>query len=387
MPTERILEDSLAIQMMVQRLYLAAGKVTLAFRERREGLQILSCGPDQLSTEMSSQQFADWGLAKGAKLSMNLEDRGFKYEAVVQCEGAGEAEGMKCCLLAMPRLLRRTDGHRLADFAPDPAPQCTFSNARGALLDAQVKGFGMEGLELTFKDPRQDIHEVLRMGEESTIEVPLEDNLRMVAPAKVAYFGDTYVGMKFTEKADKALLGQYRNWIENQQKLQLQRDRESYVAGENRRAARSAKGPELPSVHVWVDREPSILLITGREELARRMAEGLGRKFGILSLDYITGKVRPLLKDRGGEGARWGNLRLVLVHNQLRLASPLELCRQLVEQESCPLPVILAGTDEDEDLKRNRALAAGAVDYLPLEPFRILTVLRKLDDTIKLFEG
>ena len=26
---------------------------------------------------------------------------------------------------------------------------------------------------------------------------------------------------------DKALLGQYRNWLENQQKLQIQRDRES----------------------------------------------------------------------------------------------------------------------------------------------------------------
>jgi CheY-like chemotaxis protein len=385
--TERILEDSLAIQMMIQRLYLANHKVTLAYREGREEFQILNCEADKFSTAMAPQQFAEWGLAKGEKLSMNLEDRGFKYEAVVHCEGSGEVEGLKCCVLATPRLLRRSDGHRLADFIPEAAPVCTFSNSRGSLLDAQVKGFGLEGLELSFKDSRQNIHEALRMGEESIVEVPLEDNLRMMAPAKVAYFGDTYVGLKFTENADQALLGQYRNWLENQQKLQVQRDRETFVAGENRRAARLSKGPDLPPLHVWVDRDPAILFLSEKEDAARRLAEGLGRKFGILSLDYITGKLRPFLKAHGGEEAGWGRVRLIVIHNHLRLASPLELCRQIVEQEACPLPVVLAGTEEDVDLKRNRALAAGAVDYLPIEPFKILTVLRKLDETLKMFEG
>lgn len=383
---ERTLEDTLAIQMMIQRLYLAADKITLAYREGRGEFQILSCEPEKFAAAMPLPQFTEWGLAKGEKLSMNLEDRGFKYEAVVHCEGPGEVEGLKCCMLTTPRLLRRADGHRLADFVPDAAHVCTFGNSRGALLDAQVKGFGLDGLELTFKDPRQNIHEALRMGEESTVEVPLEDNLKLMAPAKVAYFGDTYVGMKFTEKADKALLGQYRNWLENQQKLQIQRDRESYVAGENRRALRTSKGPDLPAVRLWVDRDPAILVVTEKEEFARRMAEGLGRKFGILSLDYITGKLKPLLKPHGADEATWGRVRLIVIHNQLRLASPLELCKQLVEHEGCPLPVVLAGTDEDEDLKRNRALAAGAVDYLAVEPFKILSVLRKLDDTLKMFE-
>jgi CheY-like chemotaxis protein len=387
MSAERILEDSLAIQMMIQRLYLANDKITLAFREGREAFQILSCDPDKFSAAMSLQQFTEWGLAKGEKLSLNLEDRGFKYEAVVHCEGPGEVEGLKCCLLGTPRLLRRSDGHRLADFVPESAPVCTFSNSRGSLLDAQVKGFGLEGMELSFKDPRQNIHEALRMGEESTLEVPLEDNLRLMAPAKVAYFGDTYVGLKFTDKADKALLGQYRNWLENQQKLQIQRDRESFVAGENRRAARTSKGPDLPLVRLWVDRDPAILFLTEKDEVARRMAEGLGRKFGILSLDYITGKLRPFLRPFGGEEADWGRIRLIVIHNHLRLSSPLELCRQIVEQEGCPLPVLLVGHEEDVELKRNRALAAGAVDYLPIEPFKILTVLRKLDETLKMFEG
>jgi len=387
MPNDRILEDRFAIQMVFQRLYLANQRITLAYREGRGEFQLLNCEADQLFAAMPTQQFIEWGLAKGEKMSLNLEDRGFKYEAVVPCEGSGEVEGLKCCILGTPRLLRRTDRHRLADFIPESAPVCTFSNSRSALLEAQVKGFGLEGLELTFKDPRQDIHEALRMGEESTLDVPLEGEFRLLAPATVAYFGDTFVGLKFTEHADTALLGQYRNWLENQQVLQIQRDKENFVTRENRRAARLSKGPDLPSVRTWVDRDPAILFITEKEDVAKRLAEGLGRKFGILSLDYITGKLRPFLKALGGEDPGWGKVRLILIHHQLRLASPLELCRQIVEQEACPIPVMLAGTEEDLDLKRNRALAAGAVDYMALEPFRILAVLRKLDETLRMFEG
>ncbi|HWQ07756.1 MAG TPA: hypothetical protein VN436_01565, partial [Holophaga sp.] len=299
MPNDRILEDSVAIRMVLHRLYLANEKITLAYHEGREAFQILSCDADRFCSAMSAQQFSDWGLAKGEKLSMNLEDRGFKYEAVVVCEGQGEVEGLPCCMLELPRSLRRADGHRLADFVPENPPVCTFSNSRSALLEAQVKGFGLEGLELAFKDSRQNIHDVLRMGEESTLDLPLEGDLRLMAPARVAYFGDTFVGLKFTEQADRTLLGQYRSWLENQQVIQSQRDRESFSAGETRRAARLSKGPDLPGVRLWIDRDPAILVLSEREDLTKRMAEGLGRKFGILSLDYITGRLRPLLKVHG----------------------------------------------------------------------------------------
>lgn len=135
-----------------------------------------------------------------------------------------------------------------------------------------------------------------------------------------------------------------------------------------------------------MDREPLILVLTEKEDFSRRMAESLGRKFGVVSLDYIKGKVRPFLAALDGEAASWGRVRLIVVHNHLRLVSPLELTRQIVEQEKCPLPVIMAGTEEDMELKRNRAVAAGAIDYVPVDPFNILKVLRKLDETIKMFE-
>jgi len=387
MPSERILEDSLAIRMVLQRMYLASVKITLAYKELRGEFQVLLLESDHLSVNPTQQDAEAWKLGPGEKMAVNLEDRGFKYEAVVDYQGLTEVDGIPCVKISVPRSLRRADGHRLADFAPDTAPICTFSNSRSALVDAQVKGFGLEGLELTLRDPRQKIQETLRMGEESTIEVPLEGDLRLLAPARVAYFGDTFVGLKFTEKADTELLGQYRTWLERQELMQAMKDRESLEEGTGRKPNKGSKGLELPQVRIWVDRDPLILVLTEKEDFARRTAESLGRKFGVLSLDYIKGKLRPFLASWDAETEQWGRVKLILVHNHLRLVSPLELTRQIVEQEKCPIPVIMVGTEEDTDLKRNRAVAAGAVDYFPVEPFNILKVLRKLDETIKLFEG
>jgi CheY-like chemotaxis protein len=387
MAAERTLDDSVAIRTVFQRLYLASVKITLAYREQRGDFQIISLDNDHVAATIDKVAMADWKLVPGEKISVNLEDRGFKYEAVVDCQGTEEVDGLPCARISMPRTLRRSDSHRLADFAPDSAVSCTFSNSRSSLIDAQVKGFGMDGLELTLRDPRQRIQEALRMGEESTIEVPLDNDLRMLAPTRVAYFGDTYVGLKFTEKADKALIGQYQSWLENQQRVQTMRDRESLDTDAGRKPLARGKGPELPPIRVWVDRDPMILVITEKEEFARRMAEGMGRKFGVLSLDYIKGRLRPFLGAWDSEAENWGRVRLVLIHNHLRLVSPLELTRQIVEQEQCPVPVVMVGSEEDESLKRNRAIAAGAVDYIPIEPFRILQVLRKIDETIRMFEG
>ncbi len=381
----QVLEDKLSIQMVLQRVYLAAATITLAYREQRGEFQILALEADHLAANLARLDISTWKLTPGEKIAVSMEDRGFNYETVVECLGMEDVDGLPCVRISVPRTLRRADGHRLAEFAPDTALAATFCNSRSALVDAHVKGFGADGLELALRDPRQHIQDVLRMGEESTIEVPLDNNLRLLAPTRVAYFGDTYVGLKFTEQADNALLCQYRSWLAHQQRIQAQNDRESFEAETGNKPRK--KPMELPQARLLVDRDPLLLVITENDDFAKRLAEGLGRKFGILALDYIKGSVRSFLAAGGGKQGNWGRVRMVLVHNQLRLASPLELTRQIVEHEKCTLPVLMAGTDEDIELKQNRAIAAGAVDYLVVEPFRILQVLRKVDETLRMFEG
>jgi len=380
MSNDRTIEDTYAIRMMLQRLVLAGLKVALGCRDKRGVFQILFQEAGRIGVRLPPQDLEAWQLGGSESVSLAFEDRGFRFEAVVTCLGGAELDGVPCTAFTLPRSVRRADDNRLAFFAPDTATSVTFSNSRNAVLDGEIRGFGSDGFELALKDTGQKIEDVLRMGEESTLDLALEDGLLLTASARVAYYGVNVVGMKFTERVDKTLLGQYRNWLDTQQRIQAQRDRESFESGRT-----PSRGPALPGVRLWVDREPTILILTEREDFARHMAEALGRKFGILSLDYITGPVKPFLKPFPGADPDWGRIKLMVIHNHLRLASPLELSRQIVEQEKCPLPIILAGSDEDETLKRNRALAAGAVDYMPVEPFKILAILRKLDETLKLF--
>ncbi len=387
-----LLEDATGIRMVLQRLCLAGDRVDVAYKAQRAPYPMLTEDGERMVFRMPFEDIRTWGLKPGENLAIKLKDRGLEYECVVSYSGQEVLEGVETGQANIPRVLRRADLHRLADFIPDRGAAqphaATFTNARNAIIDGTVQSFGEEGLELVLRNTKQDIRELLRMGEESLLDVPLEGGLRLRAPTTVAYFGENLVGLRFTKQADPKVLSQYRTWVQDQQVLQASQDREAFSPrGFQEATARMNRAAALPTVKVLVDRDPMILLLTEKEEFALRLGEALSRKFGLAMLDHIKGPVKAQLKGIDANGEGWGRTRLVLIHNQLRLASPLELCRQIIDQEGCSFPVVLAGTEEDEALKRHRAVAVGAVDYVVVEPFRILSILRKLDDTLRLFEG
>jgi CheY-like chemotaxis protein len=390
--SEALLEDATAIRMALQRLCLGGDRLEVAYKSNRASYPILTEDGERMAFRMPFQDIGVWGLKPGENLAIKLKDRGLEYECVVSHTGQDVLEGVETCLATIPRVLRRSDLHRLADFIPDrgvaQVHAATFTNARNAIIDGTVQSFGEEGLELVLRNTKQDLRELLRMGEESMLDVALDGGLRLNASTTVAYFGENLVGLRFTKQADVKVLDQYRAWIHDQQVIQAQQDKEAFSPrGFQEATARINRAAALPTVKVLVDRDPLVLVLTEKEEFAHRLGEALSRKFGLAMLDHIKGPVQAQLKGLGAEDKIWGRARLVLIHNQLRLASPLDLCRQLIEQEGCPVPVILLGTEEDEALKRHRAVAAGAMDYVVVEPFRILSILRKLDETLKLFEG
>lgn len=385
--TAPVIEDSNAVRTVLQRLCSDGKPLELAYQANRSETVILAEDGRYLFLRMDPTQIPAWGLKAGEKVSLKLEDRGLKYETVVDFTGPGPTDAPPSWCLGLPRVLRRSDGHRVASFIPDDPPKGTFINARNALLDGFVRSFGADGMEVSLRDPKANHQDLFRIGENSTLEVPLPGGLRLVAPAKVSYYGDDYVGLKFDADADKALLGQYRSWLGEQEKLQAQRDRDAFSpTGIKESVRRVTQAAVLPTVKILLDRDPMLLLLCEKGDLAQRLADTFSRRFGTAHLDFIKGPLQKQLGELGDEKA-WGRVKMILIHHQLRLTSPLELCRQITTKENCPLPVILLGTAEDEDKKRRHALDAGAVDFLALEPFRPLALLRRLDELMVEFWG
>jgi CheY-like chemotaxis protein len=287
----------------------------------------------------------------------------------------------------MPRQLRALDTHRLADFVPDRPIPCTFADQQNNVKDGHATAFGEDCLELAPPEGTRILGDMLRLNATSTAELRIAAGDSLILPVRVAYFAERVWGLRITEGADKLQLGRYRQWLMEQRHHMSRKDLERFSpAGlqSPRLASRSVAAPRA-SLRILVDRDPMLLLLAEGETFATRLAEAVGRKFGVAFLDVGPGPLRPLLGDLGVDEQDWGRLRLVLIHYRLRAGSPLERCKRLTQEEACPLPVLLIGTEEEAVLKRNRAVAAGAVDFLVVEPFRVLSVLRALDDTLKLF--
>jgi CheY-like chemotaxis protein len=184
-------------------------------------------------------------------------------------------------------------------------------------------------------------------------------------------------------------VSRYRQWLLEARHRQANRDRSRFNPG-GLESARVAARPEPPrpvaaAPRLLVDRDPLVLVLAEGEAFPARLAEAIGRKFGVVAFDVGPGPVKPALQELGVDGQGWGRIRLVLIHHTLRTGSAMDRCRRLVQEEGCPLPILVAGTSEEADLKRNRAVAAGAVDHVVIEPFRVLAVIQTLDQTLKLF--
>lgn len=379
-------EDPDAIRMAFQRLCQAGGTVRLALGAFHGEFRLLAEAPDRLVVGLDDVTRGQWQLKPGARLTLGLSDRGLPFEAVVEFLGHGRFQGLEACHVAPPRLLRATESHRLADYVPDRPLACSFADQQSNVKDGAILAFGMDGLELSPPDSVASLPQVLRLNATSTVEFRIAGNTSLVMPVRVAYFGDRFWGLRFTDGVDAQLLGRYRQWLQEARRAQSQQDLKGFDPGgaEARPQAREA-APAGPRVRLLADRDPLILVLAEGEAFPARLAEGVGRKFGVAALDLARGAVRPLLAEVGAGEDDWGRVRLILVHHRVRSGSPLEACRKLVQEERCPLPVLVAGSEEEAGLKRNRAIAAGAVDHLVVEPFRVLAVLRALDETLRLF--
>ncbi len=378
-----------AIRMVFQRLCEGEERVQVAFGNLHGEFKMLAETPDRIILGISDLERGQWRLKPGARLTLKLVDRGLPYEAVVDFQGHGKLHGVEACHLAMPRLLRALDTHRLADFVPDRPVPCPFSDQHNDVKDGQAMAFGEDGLELAPPGGTRVLSDMLRLNATSTVELRAATGESLVLPVRVAYFGEKIWGMRFADSADRVTMGRYRQWLLEARHQQANRDRSRFNPGglESTRLAgrREPAKPVTAHPRILVDRDPLILVLAEGETFPARLAEAVGRKFGVVVLDPGPGPLRPTLGELGVNEEGWGRIGLVLIYHHVRSGTALERCKRLSQEEACPIPILMAGTADEADLKRNRAVAAGAVDFLIVEPFQILSVIRTLDQTLKLF--
>ena len=382
-------EQPEAIRMVFQRLCEGEESVQLIHGTFRRAFKVLGEAPDRVILGISDLERGQWRLKPGAHLTMHLQDRGLPFEAVVDFQGHGKFHGAEACHVTLPRMLRALDTHRLADFVPDKPIPCPFSDQHNDVKDGLAMAFGEDGLELAPPEGTRILGDMLRLHADSTVELRPAAGENLVLPVRVAYFGEKVWGLRIADSADRLALGRYRQWLIEARRHQAQRDLSRFSPGgmESRRlpGLREAQKPHLARPRILVDRDPMVLVLAEGEAFPARLAEAIGRKFGVAALDLGPGPVKPALADLGADQGGWGRLRLVLIHHRIRSISAMERCRRLTQDEGCPLPVLVAGIEEEGAMKRNRAMAAGAVDHLVVEPFHVLSVLRALDAAIKLF--
>lgn len=380
-------EDPEAIRMVLQRLCRAGGSATLTFGQLRGDFRVLAETPDRVILALSDVERGQWSLKPGAKLTLALTDRGLPFEAVVEFQGHGRFRGVEASHVSLPRLLRATEAHRLADYIPDRPVPCSYADHHSNVRDGLLQAFGMDGMELAAPEALAGLPEVLRLHTASTVEFHAPGGTHFVLPVSVAYLGDRYWGLQFPEDLDPHLLGRFRQWFQEARRAQAQVDLQAFDPGGTEARDTVPREGAGPEPHLHADRDPLILVLAEGEAFPGRLAAALGRKFGVAALDLARGDLRAHLASLGaGPEAVWGRVRLILIHRSVRGGSALEVCRRLVQEEQCPLPILIAGTEDEADLKRNRAISAGAVDFCVVEPFHVLRVLRALDETLKLFE-
>lgn len=379
------LEDPESIRMAFQRLCQAKGSVELALQTKRGTFPILAEQEDRIILGISDVDRGQWGLKQGMKLTLRMADRGLPFEAIVEFQGHGRFHGVEACHVTHPRVMKCLEEHRLAEVILDRPLACLYSNGRNDVMQGEAKAFGHDGLEVSPQDERTPLAEQLRVKSQTHLELWIEKDRSLVLPGEVAYYGDKLWGVLIGKSADPKVVGQYRQWLLEAHRKQTQLDRSRFDAAGAKASAKEEEAPRLGTQATLIlDKDPLVLVLSEGDAFPKRLAEGVGRKYGVAYLDYVKGPVKAALHSLGATPESWGRTKMILLH-RMRTASPLEVAKQLTTTEGCPLPVLVVGTEEDESVKRNRAVAAGAVDYLTVDPFHVLKVLRTLDDTLKLF--
>jgi len=375
-------DDLAAIRMVFQRLCRAGGEVHLQIDGKDWAFPIFEEVEGRVMLGITEAERNKWKMGIGDHYRLTVFDRGRKLQGTCEVAEFVKVEETPCVAMEQPRVLKGRDNRGLVDFIPEKPYRAVFTSPAMDFCEARIKTMGSEGIQLPLYGENSVKEGQLKLDTPTTLELALELGTKFVFPANTEIMEEGVAGIRFTVKHDSQELRDYRHWLSDARNAQDRKDREVFRSGGIR--AERRKGAVInvqPTLQVLVEKDPLVLIIS-EPPFSQRMAEAVGRKFGVAGLDYARGELVSLLKPLGVEGADWGPVKLVLVHQRLKSMSGMEVAAKLLTEPGCP-PVLVVGPEEAAETKRERALAMGAVGFLVVDPFKILAVIQALDQALK----
>ncbi|MBP1626530.1 MAG: hypothetical protein H6Q00_1005 [Holophagaceae bacterium] len=380
------LDDAQAIRLVFQRLCKASGSIYLKKGRFRSGFPIYSETAGRLALGISASHRELWALKPGVTLEGIVPYRDRRFQGVFRMAEVGQVEGFECVFFDQPRLLNSLDLYRFRDLYPDKPLIGTFTTPTQDICDARMRTLGPEGVQIWIRSVTGNTSDPFRIGAETTLDLNLPRGPHLILPGTVVYLEEGHAGIKILEAADMLAVQDYFAWLADALLLQAQAERTDLVEDGVRAAMKDAdrqKGA-LDEPRMLLDRDPMILVICEGQELPDRMTTLLGRRYGFASMDYLKGRVLDRLRSLGLEQGRWDPFRVILVHQRLRCGSGLDLIRSLRSEEDCPLPILLVGGADDQELRRARAREVKANGYLAVDPLSPVTCISALEKALGL---
>jgi len=380
------LDDAQAIRLVFQRLCKAGGSVYLKKGRFRSGFPIYSETAGRMALGLSASHRELWGLKLGMSLEGIVPYRDRRFQGTFRVADFGQVEGFECVFFDQPRLLNSMDLYRFKDLYPDKPLIGTFTTPTQDICDARMRTLGPEGVQIWIRSVTGNTSDPFRIGAETTLDLKLPRGPHLILPGTVVYMEEGHAGIKLLESADMLAVQDYFAWLADALLLQAQLERNDLVEEGVRAALKDSEGEKgtLDEARMLQDRDPMILVICEGQELPDRMTKLLGRRYGFASMDYLKGRVLDRLRSMGLEEGHWDPFRVILVHQRLRCGSGLDLIRSLRTEEKCPLPILLVGGSDDQDLRRLRAREVKANGYLPVDPLSPVACISALEKALGL---
>ena len=164
------IEEVDAIRMVFQRLCRGGQNVHLKCGPFEQDFPIHGESEDRIILGVSGIIRGQWSLKTGMHVQLGLNDRGRKYEAIVEFAGFGDLDGVDCSHFTPPRILKCMDDSSLSDYVPDQPIRCTYTTRTLDIRDGKLGSLGVQGVELNrepYSNAGKDREEALRLGTET----------------------------------------------------------------------------------------------------------------------------------------------------------------------------------------------------------------------------